>query len=344
MIRSIEWQKDRVRIIDQTQLPAKLAFLDIADHKGMIDAIKRLAIRGAPALGVAGAYATVLAAQKIEAKDKGVFLSRLKECAKEIEGSRPTAVNLAWAVRRCLDAASSGNTPEAIRAALVEEATRIQYEDESANKRLGAFGAELLARGSTVLTHCNTGALATSAYGTALGVVRAAWEKDKSIKVFATETRPLLQGARLTTWELAQEGIPVTLITDSMAGHFLRLGEIQSVIVGADRIAANGDTANKIGTYTLSVLARENKAPFYVAAPTSTVDLSIPSGDFIPIEERKPEEVTRIQGVQTAPEGIQVRNPAFDITPHSYVTAIITEKGVVREPYSQGLRRIIPNG
>ncbi len=346
-MRTIEWMQDRVRLIDQTQLPWRLVFLDVRNYKDMIDAMKRMAVRGAPALGIAGAYALVLAAQKIEAQEKEAFLLRLKCTAKEIEYARPTAVNLAWAVRRCLGSAESvlpGKDASEIKAALLAEAIKIQQEDESANRCIGSLGAQLIPQGSTILTHCNAGALATSAYGTALGVVRAAWERDKSIQVYATETRPLLQGARLTAWELAQEGIPVTLITDSMAGHFLRRGEIQCVVVGADRIAANGDAANKIGTYSLAVLAKENKVPFYVAAPTSTIDLSLSSGDLIPIEERSPEEVTRIQGVQIAPEGVSVRNPAFDVTPHKYITAIITEKGIVRKPYLTELRSILSNG
>jgi methylthioribose-1-phosphate isomerase len=253
--------------------------------------------------------------------------------------SRPTAVNLRWAVERMNRSAEGGETVEQIMSALVAEAERIDAENDEANRRLSEFGAELIEDGFTILTHCNAGSLATAGYGTALGVIKMATEQGKNVRVFADETRPLLQGARLTTWELIHDGIPVTLITDNMAGHFMKKGEIDCAIVGADRIAANGDVANKIGTYTVAVLAKENGIPFYVAAPLSTIDFSLASGDDIPIEERDPREVTHVLGTHIAPEGVTAANPAFDVTPHRYVTAIITEAGVSRGPYTETLRQ-----
>ncbi|MBI2917011.1 MAG: S-methyl-5-thioribose-1-phosphate isomerase [Chloroflexi bacterium] len=345
-IRPIEWREGRVRLLDQTRLPGEVVYLDITDYRDMAQAIKTLQVRGAPALGVAGAYGLVLAAQAITAGDCSAFLASVKKAAVELRATRPTAVNLGWALDRLLRVADQG-AREAVGAIhelplrLLNEAHRIAQEDEAGNLAIGRHGAELVPQGASVLTHCNAGALATSAYGTALGVVRAAWEQGRIRRVFNTETRPLLQGARLTAWELLQDGIQTTLITDSMAGYFIHRGEIDCVVVGADRIAANGDVANKIGTYTIAVLAAEHGIPFYVAAPTSTIDLSVPNGEAIPIEERRPEEVTHIQGVATAPAGVWVANPAFDITPHQYVTAIITEKGVVREPYQERLRRLV---
>ncbi len=343
-MKTIQWVQNRVRLLDQTRLPERVDYLEIGDYQELIQAIKRLAIRGAPAIGIAGGYAIVLAAQAISTSDRKRFMHQLEEAAETIKKARPTAVNLSWAVNRLLEVLDSSDDVEGLKVKLLAEAKAIQEEDEIANRRLASFGATLLKSGQTVLTHCNAGALATSDYGTALGVIRAAKEGGKDIEVFATETRPLLQGARLTSWELIQEGIPVTLITDSMAGHFMSKGQLESVVVGADRIAANGDTANKIGTYTLAVLAKEHRVPFYVAAPTSTIDLSLPSGEGIPIEERRPEEVTRIQGIQIAPEGVKVRNPAFDVTPHAFITAIITEKGIARKPYEAELRRLMGNG
>jgi len=257
-----------------------------------------------------------------------------------IAATRPTARNLFHALDRMRQAADSGVDAEQIKTALIDEAIKIHAEEAEATEHLSRFGAELIQDGSTVLTHCNTGPLATTGYGTALGVIKMAKEQGKDVKVLATETRPLLQGARLTTWELKRAGIPATLITDSMAGYFMRRGEVDCVITGADRIAANGDTANKIGTYTLAVLAKENGIPFYIAAPTTTIDPSLASGDEIPIEERSTEEVTHIQGVPIAPEGIAAANPAFDVTPHQYITAIITEKGVLREPFGEGIKSL----
>jgi len=341
MIKAIEWRDGKVSLIDQTRLPLERVQLELDSYKGVVRAIKELRIRGAPAIGVAGAYAVALAAQEVGASEVSILRRELKAASEVIASARPTAVNLAWAVQRMLRVADGGTTVEGIRRALVAEAARIQEEDEEANHTLGRLGAELIPPNTNVLTHCNTGSLATGGYGTALGVIKTAWEAGKVKGVFVDETRPVLQGARLTAWELVQEGIPATLIADSAAGYFIGRGEVGCVVVGADRIAANGDVANKIGTYTLAVLAGENGIPFYVAAPTSTIDLSLPSGGLIPIEERPPEEVTHPGGIQISPEGVGVRNPAFDVTPHSYVTAIITEKGVAREPYEDTLKAIM---
>jgi methylthioribose-1-phosphate isomerase len=298
-------------------------------------------VRGAPAIGVAAAYGIALGAQNIKAETKAKFLSQFHKILQAFAAARPTAVNLFRAIDRMKKAAeTTGDVPQ-IKQALIDEARKIHAEEETATRRLSQLGAKLLKDGFTILTHCNAGALATAGYGTALGVIKAASEQGKKIEVIATETRPLLQGARLTTWELMQENIPVTLITDSMAGYFLSRGKVNCVIVGADRIAANGDTANKIGTYTLAVLAKENGIPFYVAAPTSTIDLSLKSGAEIPIEERNPEEVTSINGVRLAPKGVKAANPAFDVTPNKYITAIITEKGIIRKPYNRGLQKLV---
>jgi methylthioribose-1-phosphate isomerase len=301
------------------------------------EAIKTLRIRGAPLIGIAAAYGLALCSQTIEAKSQAQFLKELRRIAEALASTRPTAVNLRWAIDRMTALAEAGKDVASIKSALVMEAKAIHEEEREATRRLSRFGAELIKDGFTILTHCNAGSLATGGYGTALGVIKAAKEQGKKINVIATETRPLLQGARLTAWELMQDGIPVTLITDSMAGHFLSRQMVNCVIVGADRIAANGDTANKIGTYTLAVLANENNVPFYVAAPLSSIDRSVPSGDRIPIEERPPEEVTHIQGIPVAAPGVQVANPAFDVTPHRYVSAIVTEQGILRESYQANL-------
>ena len=340
-MRTIEWSNGKVRLLDQTRLPAAQVVLDIRTHHEMIEAIQSLRIRGAPAIGVAGAYALVLGANAIAAADRAKFMTELERVASEIAAARPTAVNLTWAVKRSMGVAKGQQDIATIKASLLAEAERIHDEDVAANRRMGSNGAPLIPDGATVLTHCNTGSLATAGYGTALGVLRAAHESGKRIEVMATETRPLLQGARLTTWELLQDGIPVTLITDSMAGHFLASGKIACVIVGADRVAMNGDVANKIGTYSLAVLSKENGVPFYVAAPVSTIDPLLATGTGIPIEQRKPEEVTRWGGVQTAPEGVRVANPAFDVTPHRYIAAIITERGVAKAPYTASLKRLV---
>ena len=332
-----EWLGDRIRIIDQTRLPLEEVFLELDDYRDVVEAIKCLRIRGAPDIGVAAAYGLVVGAQQIEAGSRDQFLAKLKPVSEALASSRPTAVNLFWALERMDRAAQSGENVAQIRAALLAEAESIDAENDAANRRLSEFGAELIQDGFTILTHCNAGSLATAGYGTALGVIKMAREQGKIVDVYADETRPLLQGARLTTWELIQDRIPVTLITDSMAGHFMKKGVIDCVIVGADRIATNGDVANKIGTYSVAVLAKENGIPFYVAAPVSTIDFSLASGDDIPIEERSPHEVTHVLGVRIAPEGVSAANPAFDVTPHRYVTAIITEAGVNREPYTRSL-------
>jgi methylthioribose-1-phosphate isomerase len=338
-VKAVEWVDGRVRIIDQTRLPGEEAYPEFTDYRDVAAAIRELKVRGAPAIGIAAAYGLALGAQDIEAVSKEEFISRLGPISAELAGTRPTAVNLFWALRRMNEVAEAGDSVERIKASLIEEARKIDAEDEAAERRMSGYGAGLIRDGFTVITHCNTGALAAG-YGTALGVIRSAWDSGKKVSVFVTETRPLLQGARLTAWELQKYGIPFTLITDTMVGHFLCSGEIDCAIVGADRIAANGDVANKIGTYNLAVLAMENGVPFYVAAPTSTLDLSISSGDEIPIEERDAEEVTRIKGVRIAPEGVAVANPAFDVTPHRYISAIITEAGIAREPYTESLRKL----
>lgn len=306
-------------------------------------AIKEMIVRGAPAIGVSAAYGMVLGAAEYKGDDVEGFIKHLEKVSELLKDTRPTAVNLFWAIERMLKVAYNNRqaSVEDIKDLLLKEADRMAQEDVETNRRIGYFGQQLLQDGAVVLTHCNAGALATVGYGTALGVIRAAREAGKNISVYADETRPYLQGARLTAWELMEEGIPVTLITDSMAGYFMKKGIISAVIVGADRIAANGDVANKIGTYTLAVLAKENRVPFYVAAPLSTLDLSIESGDDIPIEERDEREVTHIGGVRIAPYGVKVANPAFDVTPNQYVTAIITDAGVVYPPYKQNLQKLV---
>ncbi len=337
MTRAVEWLDGKLRILDQSKLPGEQIFADLDNYRDVILAIKEMKVRGAPAIGVAAAYGIALGVSGIKTENKDELLAQLNQIVQNFADSRPTAVNLFQAIDRMKEVARGDSIAE-IKKALVDEAKRIHQEEVIATEQLSQLGAELIKDGFTMLTHCNAGPLATAGYGTALGVIKAIKEQGKRVSVFATETRPLLQGARLTAWELKQEGIPVTLITDSMAGYFMQQKKIDCVIVGADRIAANGDAANKIGTYTLAVLAKENKIPFYVAAPTSTIDLSLSSGEKIPIEERSPEEVTHIQGAPIAPEGIRAANPAFDVTPHSYITAIITEKGIVREPYKEGLK------
>jgi len=348
MFKTIEWTEDGVRMIDQTRLPAEEVYRTCRDYREVAEAIRAMVIRGAPAIGVAAAMGIALGIKQSAARTVAELRAEFEAIAETISRTRPTAVNLFWAVKRMrvvFERSLTAQVSEAekvagVRAMLVEDAYRILMEDIAANQAMGQHGAALLPDSGTVLTHCNAGALATGGYGTALGVIRAAVAAGKKIKVFADETRPFLQGARLTAWELAKDGIPVTLITDNMAGHFMQRGEIQAVIVGADRIAANGDVANKIGTYTVAVLAKENGVPFYVAAPRSTIDLSIASGDAIPIEERSPREVTHWAGVPTAPEGIEARHPAFDVTPHRYVTAIITERGIARVPYTESLKAL----
>ena len=339
-LKTIEWLDNRLRILDQTKLPQEQSFIDLTDYRDVVLAIKEMRVRGAPAIGVAAAYGIALGAQNIELKSKAAFFSQLDQILQAFSTSRPTAVNLFQAIDRMKKVAVKGDSTSEIKTALINEARRIHQEEIEATRHLSQIGAELIKDGFTILTHCNAGPLATAGYGTALGVIKAAKEQGKQVSVMATETRPLLQGARLTTWELRQENISVTLITDSMAGYFMHQKKIDCVIVGADRIAANGDVANKIGTYTLAVLAKENDIPFYVAAPTTTVDFSLPSGNEIPIEERNPQEVTHIQGIPIAPEGVKAANPAFDITPHNYISSIITERGIIKEPYRKELVKL----
>ena len=341
--RTIEWRDDKVVMIDQTRLPGEEVYQEYDDFQGVAEAIRGMVIRGAPAIGVAAAMGVALGALDIIADTHESFFRQLENVCDVLARTRPTAVNLFWAIERMKKTAvAHRDRPlDEIRQALKEEAIRIEAEDLAICRAIGRHGGALIPAGATVLTHCNAGGLATAGYGTALGVIRAAHEAGKNIQVFADETRPWLQGARLTAWELLKEGIPVTLISDNMAGHFMSRGEITCCVVGADRIAANGDTANKIGTYSVAVLARENNIPFYVAAPLSTLDLSLPSGAEIPIEERHSREVTHLQGFPVAPDGVRVRNPAFDVTPARYLTAIITEKGVVRPPFTEGLAALL---
>ena len=339
-IAPIAWADGRLRLLDQTKLPGEEVWLTLSDHHQVAEAISSMRVRGAPAIGVAAAYGVALAAAASTASNRDGLLEELRAAARELAETRPTGANLSWAVQRTLAAAEAAHGIEAVRQAVLEEASQIQREDVEANRQLGRLGAELVPDGGTLLTHCNAGALATAGYGTALGVVRAAHELGKQVRVVATETRPLFQGARLTAWELARDGIDCTLIIDSAAGALMRRHAIDLVIVGADRIAANGDTANKIGTYSLAVLAREHSLPFYVAAPTSTIDYTLPAGDDIPIEERSSEEVTAPGGNRIAPEEVVVMNPAFDVTPHRLIAAIITERGIARPPYNQSLRAL----
>ncbi len=336
-IRPIEWANGTLRLLDQTRLPSEEVVVEVHGYREAVDAIKEMRVRGAPAIGVTAAYAVAMAARELDSSDRDTFLQRLGEAGVAIKAARPTAVNLMWAVDRMMAVASSGTDTSRIKEQLLAEAVLIEKEDEAINRRMGSHGKELMPDGGSVLTHCNAGALATAAFGTAVGVIRAGWEDGKRFKVFNTETRPFLQGARLTAWEFKKLGIPSTLIVDSAAGMLMHRGEIGCVITGADRIAANGDTANKIGTYTLAVLAKENGIPFYVAAPTSTVDLSLNTGAEIEIEERSPSEVTEFRGVPVAPEGVVALNPGFDVTPARYVSAIITESGVARPPYIESL-------
>ncbi len=324
-VEPIRWTDDTLHLLDQRRLPHEVTYVACRNAQQVATAIREMIVRGAPAIGVAAAFGIALEARRGGDVDAAAAVLR---------SARPTAVNLMWAVDRMLEARHRG-------ADLLREAQRMFDEDVAANRRIGRSGAELLGNRSTVLTHCNAGALATAGYGTALGVIRAAVEAGKSIAVFAGETRPYLQGARLTAWELQQDGIDVTLITDNMAGHFFQQGTFDAVVVGADRIAANGDAANKIGTYTLAVLANAHGVPFYIAAPLSTVDVDTPNGGAIPIEERNPAEVTEIQGVRMAPEGVVARHPAFDVTPARLITAIITDRGVLRPPFEESIARAV---
>jgi len=341
--KTIAWKDNRVVILDQRRLPEEEAYLECLDAHAVAEAIKAMAIRGAPAIGIAAAMGIALGALGIDKKDFTPFYQELSSICKTLKAARPTAINLRWALERMKRVCETNKEKavEAVKGLLVKEALAILAEDIETNKRIGEQGKDLIHAHDTILTHCNAGALATGGYGTALGVIRRAWEEKKGIKVIATETRPLLQGARLTAWELCREGIPVTLIADNMVGYLMQQGEIDLCIVGADRIAGNGDVANKIGTYTLAILAKEHGIPFYVAAPLSTFDRNSKTGKDIPIEERDASEVTTLWGRCLAPQGIKVRNPAFDVTPHRYVSAMVTEKGVMRPPFEKTLKRIL---
>jgi methylthioribose-1-phosphate isomerase len=331
MLPTVEWKDGVVRILDQSVLPDKVEFVDCRDYETVAIAIKELWVRGAPAIGITAAMGLALGAQSITAEDYEAFNQRVGEIADHLAATRPTAVNLFWALARMKRRVDSlrAEPLAVIKAQLITEAQAILDEDIAMNRAIGRHGAAVIRDEQTILTHCNAGSLATGGYGTALGVVRAAWEAGKKIHVLADETRPILQGSRLTAWELMQDGIPVTVIADNMAATLMRQGKVHVCVVGADRITANGDVANKIGTYGVAVLARAHDIPFYVAAPSSTIDLSLASGDMIPIEQRDPREVTHVRGqLMIAPEGVGVANPAFDVTPARLITGIITEKGV----------------
>lgn len=332
MVNTIEWAGGRVRILDQTRLPLEVTYIECTDYNMVADCIRGMSIRGAPAIGIAAAMGSALGASVIKADGFGEFMQGLKPVFETLLSTRPTAVNIKWAVdrmKRLLEDKKS-EPVENLKQLLIDEAVNILKEDIEVNRAIGRWGAGFIKDGARILTHCNAGSLATGGYGTATASMLVAVEQGKKIHVFADETRPLLQGARLTAWELMQSGVPVTLITDNSAGALMKRGEIDLVIVGTDRTAGNGDVANKIGTYTVAVLCKEHGIPFYVAAPLSSIDFSMPSGDMIPIEERAPDEVTVISGNRIAPEGVDVRNMAFDVTPAKYVTAIITEKGAFR--------------
>lgn len=346
MIKTIEWTGEGVRMLDQRLLPSEEKYLMLRSYEEVAESIKKMVIRGAPAIGVAAAMGLALGASQSVGTSVADLEDDFDYMCQVMSETRPTAVNLFWAIERMREKfrheKASTQDPEKIKASLVAEAQNIFREDLEANRALGRFGAELLSDGDTVLTHCNAGALATAGdYGTALGVIRGAIDAGKRIAVIADETRPFLQGLRLTAWELAKDNIPVTVITDNMAGHVMKSGKVNAVVVGADRIAANGDAANKIGTYMVAVLAKKHNIPFYVAAPISTLDLSLKSGEEIPIEERDRKEVTHIKEHQLAPDGVGVHNPAFDITPNDLIAAIVTDKGVARAPYLTSLRQLV---
>ena len=348
MIQTLEWTERGVVFIDQTKLPTEETYVTCTTHEQVADVIRNMVVRGAPAIGVAAAMGIALGVKNSKAESGADLRREFDQICEAIRQTRPTAVNLFWAIRRMREKfealrtggqESTSHIPQ-IKQALVEEAQRMHAEDIAANRAMGRHGATLMPASGGVLTHCNAGGLATAGYGTALGVIRAAIEQGKKIHVYADETRPFLQGSRLTAWELMKDGIPTTVISDNMAGAMMKQGKIGAIIVGADRIAANGDVANKIGTYTVAVLAKEHGIPFYVAAPISTVDLETPDGSGIPIEQRNPREVTHIAGKQMVPDGVGVENPAFDVTPAKYVAAIITERGVARAPYEESLREL----
>src|SRR5450432_2178144 len=342
MIKTLEWTSQGVSFIDQTRLPTEEIYVVCKTYEEVAAAIRDMTVRGAPAIGVAAAMGVALGMQQSTATDKAAFSAHFDRVAKLIGETRPTAVNLFWGIRRMkakFDSLAGRPIPQ-IKDALIAEAQLMLLEDIASNEAMGKHGAVLMPSSGSVLTHCNAGALATCGYGTALGVIRAAIEQGKKIHVYADETRPFLQGSRLTAWELMKDGIPTTVISDNMAGAMMKQDKIDAIVVGADRIAANGDVANKIGTYTVAVLAHEHSIPFYVAAPVSTVDLACPDGSRIPIEQRNAREVTHIAGKQMVPDGVGVENPAFDVTPAKYVAAIITEKGIARAPYTNSLREV----
>jgi methylthioribose-1-phosphate isomerase len=342
MIQTLEWTDKGVRFIDQTKLPTEETYVTCKNHEQVADAIRNMVVRGAPAIGVAAALGIALGMKNSKAETGGELKREFDQICEVIGNTRPTAVNLFWAIRRMRDKFELLRVrplPQ-IKQALVEEAQRMHAEDIAANQAMGRYGATLMPASGGVLTHCNAGALATCGYGTALGVIRAAVEQGKKINVYADETRPFLQGSRLTAWELMKDGIPTTVISDNMAGAIMKQGKIGAVVVGADRIAANGDVANKIGTYSVAVLAKEHNIPFYVAAPLSTIDFEASDGSKIPIEQRNEKEVTHIAGKQMTPDGVQVENPAFDVTPAKYVTAIVSERGIARAPYEMSLAKL----
>ena len=343
MIITLEWTDAGIRFIDQTKLPAEETYITATSYQQVADIITTMVVRGAPAIGVAAAMGVAIGVQQSVAKDVPALRADLNKISDILGATRPTAVNLFWAIQRMrekFDTVAHLAVPQ-IKAALVEESQRMHVEDIASNQAMGRHGAVLLPATGNILTHCNAGALATAGYGTALGVIRAAVESGKQLHVFADETRPFLQGARLTAWELMKDGIPTTVLPDNAAGSMMRAGTIGAVVVGADRIAANGDTANKIGTYQVAVLAKENNVPFYVAAPFSTIDLNTKDGNGIPIEQRNAREMTHFSGKQITPDGVGIANPAFDVTPNKYVTAIITERGVARAPYTETLKELI---
>lgn len=342
MVKTVEWTEAGVRFIDQTKLPTEETYVTCRTYQEVAEAIRNMIVRGAPAIGVAAAMGIALGTRDISTSEISKFRCSFGQICRVLGETRPTAVNLFWAIRRMQRRFEelTGRPVQEIKLALIDEAQRMHAEDIDSNKRMGRFGASLLPASGGILTHCNAGALATAGYGTALGVIRAAVENGKQLQVYADETRPFLQGARLTAWELMKDNIPTTLICDNMAGVMMAQGKIQAVIVGADRIAANGDTANKIGTYTVAILAREHGIPFFVAAPVSTIDMDTPDGSHIPIEQRATAEVTHIGGRQIAPANVRVENPAFDVTPASYIAAIVTERGVAKAPYEDSLRSL----
>jgi methylthioribose-1-phosphate isomerase len=342
MIQTLEWTDQGVRFIDQTKLPTEETYVTCKTYEQVADVIRNMVVRGAPAIGVAAAMGIALGMKNSKAESSADLKKDFDQICEVIGETRPTAVNLFWAIGRMRDKFEylrMRPLPQ-IKDALIEEAQRMHAEDIAANQAMGRHGATLMPASGGVLTHCNAGALATAGYGTALGVIRAAVEQGKKIHVYADETRPFLQGSRLTAWELMKDGIPTTVISDNMSGAMMKQGKIGAIVVGADRIAANGDVANKIGTYTVAILAKEHNIPFYVAAPISTVDLATPDGSGIPIEQRNAREVTHIAGKQMTPDGVEIENPAFDVTPAKYVTAIITERGIARAPYEQSLRKL----